>query len=59
MNIDFLLIIRYNDVYYIKLIDHEKKLYSKCRLMGDPWVPVNPMGLDLGKIPNPSRVQIF
>ena len=54
MNIDSLLIICYNDVYYIKLIDHEKKLYSKCRLMGDPWVPGNSMGLGLGK--NSKRV---
>ena len=29
VNIDVLLIIRYNDIYDIKLIDHEKKLYSK------------------------------
>ena len=26
LNTDFLLIIRYNDVYFIKLIDHEKNL---------------------------------
>ena len=57
MNIDFLLIIRYNDVYDIKLIDHEKKLYSKPT--DDPWVPANPMGLGLGKILNPSQVWAF
>ena len=29
VDIDFLLIIRYNDVYDIKLIDPDKKMYSK------------------------------
>ena len=60
VNIDVLLIIRYNNIYDIKLIDYEKKnCIVKCRTMGDPWVPVNPMGLDLGKIPNPSRGRVF
>ena len=53
MNIDFLLIIRYNDIYYIKLIDHNKKNIIKCRPTGDSWVSVNSMGLGLGEILNP------
>ena len=28
----------------------------KCRSIGDMWVPINPMGLVLGKILNPSYV---
>ena len=59
VNIDVLLIIRYNDIYDIKLVDHEKNCIVKCRPTGEPWVPVNPMGLGLGKIPNPSQVWVF
>ena len=31
----------------------------KCRPTGYPWVPINPMGMGLDKILNPSWVWIF
>ena len=46
VNIDVLLIIRYNDIYDIKLIDHEKKLYGFG--FGQNSKPVTGMGFLMG-----------
>ena len=50
----------------LNLLIMRKNCIVKCRPTSDLWVPANPMGLslgkiglDLGKILNPSQVWVF